>query len=65
MKEQTKLDRFINWLDKVFSRYDCNKNRHEWCYKLSESGIIYMNDNKVPKEMWFCRNCGIKKFNKE
>jgi len=57
MKEPTKIERFIHWLFHLFDRYDCRKERHQWGYTLSESGIVYMDESKVPKELWKCLKC--------
>jgi len=62
-----------NWWQKILvnlmERYDkwyfnCSKNRHRWGYKLSKSGMVYMDDNQVPDELWECLDCGVSKLNK-
>lgn len=62
MGRQTRIEKIIYWFIELFSRYDCAKNRHKWCYELSESGLVYQNDEDVPSELWHCQECGIKKF---
>jgi len=61
MKPLNLFERFINWLDEKLARYDCTKGRHRWGYTLSESGIVYMDESKVPPELWRCHECGVKK----
>jgi hypothetical protein len=58
MKELTWFDKIINWF--FTPKYDCKKNQHRWCYTLSESGIVYLDDSEVPEELWHCLDCGIK-----
>ncbi len=60
MQELNWFEKFINWL--FTPNYNCEKGKHQWCYTLSESGMVYMDDKKVPKELWHCLDCGIKKF---
>ena len=63
MEELTLLEKIIDRIATFFERYDCKKNRHRWGYTLSDSGVVYLDDSKVPKEHWKCLDCGIKKFN--
>ena len=60
MKQPTLFDRILDWLFKP--HYDCAKGKHEWCYTLSQSGIVYRNEEQVPKNLWHCAECGIKKY---
>ena len=60
MKELNWFERFIDWL--LTPNYDCSKNKHQWGYTLSKSGVVYMDDSRVPKELWECLDCGIKKY---
>jgi hypothetical protein len=60
MDELNWFQRFILWLSTP--KYNCSRNKHRWGYTLSESGIVYLDDKKVPKQMWKCLDCGIKKF---
>ncbi len=62
MKELNWFERLVDWvLDKW---YDCKKGRHLWVYKLSKSGIVYLDDKEVPLDLWECTNCGVKKQDK-
>jgi|SaaInlV_150m_DNA_3_1039698.scaffolds.fasta_scaffold00836_5 hypothetical protein len=66
--EQLKwYQKIIYWLVELSFRYNCEKGRHKWGYTLSESGVVYLDDEKVPKELWHCLDCEIKKYtpNKE
>jgi len=58
----TKLDKIIDWFDDLFSRYNCEKNRHRWGYLLSETGKVYLDDSKIPKDKWICLDCNIKRY---
>ena len=61
MKPLTILEKILDWIENKFY-YNCKKGRHKWGYTLSETGTIYLDDSKVPKDAWKCLNCGIKKF---
>ncbi len=61
MKELSKFERFIEWAWSLF--YNCDKGRHKWGYLLSESGVVYMEQEDVPRNMWLCLNCKIRKLN--
>jgi len=61
MKEQTWFDRLINWL--LTPKYDCSKGKHRWGYKLSQSGLVYMDEDKVPEHLWHCLDCNLPKKN--
>ena len=65
MKKTPLLWRIIYWIDEKLSRYNCAKNRHRWCYTLSESGTVYMNDKDVPPELWHCIECQCRKYTTE
>lgn len=54
------LENIIDWLFKP--RYNCNKGKHRWGYILSDGGNVFLDDEKVPKDMWECLDCGVKKF---
>jgi len=60
MKAQTFWSKILDWI--FTPHYDCSKGKHRWVYKLSESGKVYLDESKVPKELWFCADCGIKRF---
>ena len=60
MEGLTLFQRLCDWIDKTFY-YNCEKGRHEWCYRLEESGVVYIDEEKVPKELWRCRRCELKK----
>lgn len=60
MKKLNWFERFIEWL--LTPSYNCSKGKHRWAYRLSESGEVYLDNAKVPKELWSCMDCGIKKF---
>jgi hypothetical protein len=62
MKELSVFERFIYWLDEKLARYNCDKGRHRWVYTLSESGVVYIDETKVPDELWYCSECGIKRY---
>ena len=53
------LGDFIDWL--LSFRLNCSKGRHDWGYQLSEAGRVYRNDKDVPKELWSCGKCNVKK----
>ncbi len=60
MKAQTLLDKFLNWIFKC--RPNCKKGKHCWVYTLSESGVVYLDESKVPPELWHCSECKNKKL---
>lgn len=57
MKAQTKWDKLINWFLGLFERYNCRQDRHRWGYLLSESGKVYLDQSKVPEDLWRCLDC--------
>lgn len=59
MKPLNIFQRLMNWLSE--RGINCEKGRHRWGYTLSESGIVYTDDSKVPPELWHCLECGEKK----
>jgi hypothetical protein len=61
MQPLSLIEKFIDWVAKTFY-YNCKKGRHQWGYKLSELGGVYLNDEDVPKELWHCRECKQKKY---
>lgn len=62
MKGLTKFELFIDWLLSLFDRYNCKKGRHKWGYKLSETGMIYVNQLLVPDAAWLCLDCGCRRI---
>ncbi len=60
MKEPTCFSKFIDWL--FAPHYNCSKEKHHWAYKLSESGKVYLDESKVPYQLWHCVDCGLRKF---
>lgn len=56
------IQRFFYWLLEKLARYDCEKGRHRWGYTLSESGIVYMDDDDVPDHLWKCLDCDVRQI---
>lgn len=59
MKELNWFDKLMMWLEKRY--YNCDKNRHRWGYRLSDTGIVYLRDDDVPSDAWICLDCKIKR----
>ena len=60
MEELNWFEKLLNWI--LTPKYDCKKGNHKWIYWLSDTGCVYLHDGDVPKEVWKCENCGIKKY---
>jgi excinuclease UvrABC ATPase subunit len=61
MKPLNILERLANWLDDTFY-FNCKKGRHRWGYTLSETGVVYLDDNDVPDSAWHCTDCGKRRY---
>jgi hypothetical protein len=64
MKEPTFFERFLRRVTELFSRANCTRGRHRWGYSLAESGKIYLDNAEVPKELWYCLKCHVRKHPK-
>ena len=61
MEQLTKIEKFIDWIYDTFI-FNCKKGRHEWGYKLSDTGVVYLDESKVPDSAWQCSRCGKRKY---
>lgn len=61
MREPTWFEKLIDKFFSLFERYNCKKEKHRWGYKLSETGMIYINQDLVPDNAWFCLDCSCRK----
>jgi hypothetical protein len=62
MKKLTWFEKLVDWL--FTPKYNCQKGKHRNGYILSESGLVYLDEREVPKNLWHCLDCGKRKYNK-